>query len=130
MAIDLAKINSANLTALYVVPPSMRYGYTGHGTMPGFSEPLKEVLAIALDKGQSYVDQVKKIGSDKSINVQTEVIVSEGSVSKEITEYAEDHRVDLIVVGTRGMTGIKKMLLGSTASEVVTYAHCPVLVVK
>ena len=91
---------------------------------------MKEVLAIALDKGQSYVDQVKKIGSDKSINVQTEVIVSEGSVSKEITEYAEDHKIDLIVVGTRGMTGIKKMLLGSTASEVVTYAHCPVLVVK
>ena len=49
---------------------------------------------------------------------------------KSIVEYAEEHKIDLIVVGTRGMSGIKKMLLGSTASGVVTYAHCPVMVVK
>jgi nucleotide-binding universal stress UspA family protein len=36
----------------------------------------------------------------------------------------------LIVTGSRGMTGFKKMLLGSVASGVVTYANCPVLVVK
>lgn len=61
MAIDLAKLNSANLNVLYVVPPDVRYGYTGHGIVPGFSGPLKEFLAIALEKGQSYVDEVKKL---------------------------------------------------------------------
>jgi len=45
-------------------------------------------------------------------------------------DYAEKHNINLIVVGTRGRSGIKKMLLGSTASELVTYAACPVLVVK
>jgi nucleotide-binding universal stress UspA family protein len=45
-------------------------------------------------------------------------------------EYAEEHKIDLIVIGTKGLSGIKKMLLGSTASGVVTYAHCPVMVVK
>jgi nucleotide-binding universal stress UspA family protein len=45
-------------------------------------------------------------------------------------KYAEDKEIDLIVVGTRGRTGIKKILLGSVASGVVTYAHCPVIVVK
>jgi nucleotide-binding universal stress UspA family protein len=38
--------------------------------------------------------------------------------------------VDLIVIGTRGRSGFKKLLLGSTASGVVTYSHCPVLVTK
>jgi nucleotide-binding universal stress UspA family protein len=38
--------------------------------------------------------------------------------------------VDLIVIGSRGLSGFKKLLLGSTASGVVAYAHCPVLVVK
>jgi Universal stress protein family len=47
-----------------------------------------------------------------------------------IVDYAEDKGIDLIVIGTRGKSGFKKMLLGSVASKVVTYAHCPVLVVK
>ncbi|HEX6028646.1 MAG TPA: universal stress protein [Nitrososphaeraceae archaeon] len=36
----------------------------------------------------------------------------------------------MIVISTRGRTGFKQMLLGSVASDVVTYAHCPVMVVK
>ena len=47
-----------------------------------------------------------------------------------IIDYAERENVDLIVVGTKGRTGFKKMLLGSVASDVVTYAYCLVLVVK
>jgi len=43
---------------------------------------------------------------------------------------AEKEKVDLIVVGTRGRSGFKKLLLGSVASGVVNYAHCPVLIVK
>jgi len=45
-------------------------------------------------------------------------------------EYAEEKQIDLIVMGTRGRTGFKKLLLGSTASSVVTYSHCTVMVVK
>jgi nucleotide-binding universal stress UspA family protein len=51
-------------------------------------------------------------------------------IVKPILKYAEDEEIDLIVVGTRGRTGIKRMLLGSVASGVVTYAHCPVIIVK
>ena len=47
-----------------------------------------------------------------------------------ILDYAEDIDVDLIVIGTRGRSRIKKLLLGSTASGVVTYSSCPVIVVK
>jgi nucleotide-binding universal stress UspA family protein len=45
-------------------------------------------------------------------------------------EYAEEKKMGLIVIGSKGMSGLKRMLLGSIASGVVTYAHCPVLVVK
>ncbi len=38
--------------------------------------------------------------------------------------------MDLIVIGTKGMTGIEKFLMGSVANDVITYAHCPVLAIR
>jgi nucleotide-binding universal stress UspA family protein len=52
------------------------------------------------------------------------------SVEGTIVEYAERQGVDLIVIGTTGRSGFKKLLLGSVASGVVNYATCPVMVVK
>ena len=43
---------------------------------------------------------------------------------------AEEKNLDLIVVGTRGHSGIKKLLLGTTASGIVTYSSCQVIMVK
>ena len=62
--------------------------------------------------------------------MKTEVIVSPISVTGNIVEYAERENIDLIVIGTRGRSAFKRLLLGSTASGVVTHAHCPVMVVK
>lgn len=67
---------------------------------------------------------------EKEVTVKSDVLIKYTSVVKEILDYAEKHKIDLIITGSRGMTGFKKMLLGSVASGVVTYAHCPVLVVK
>jgi nucleotide-binding universal stress UspA family protein len=58
------------------------------------------------------------------------VIDSPLSVVAAIVNYADREKADLIVIGTRGRSGVSRMLLGSVASGVVTYAPCPVLVVK
>jgi nucleotide-binding universal stress UspA family protein len=58
------------------------------------------------------------------------VIIAKESIVSEIIEFAELRSIDLIIMGTRGRTGFKKLLLGSVASGVVTYAHCPVLVIR
>ncbi len=52
------------------------------------------------------------------------------SVVAAIVEYAESEDIDLIVIGTKGTSDIKNMFLGSTASGVVKYSTCPVMVVK
>ena len=83
-----------------------------------------------MEIGQQHVHRVKQRATGKKVNVKTEVITSITSVVKEIAEYAENNKVDIIVIGNRDMTGFKKMLLGSVGSDLVTYAHCPVLVVK
>jgi nucleotide-binding universal stress UspA family protein len=57
-------------------------------------------------------------------------MVSPLSVTGSVVQYAERENIDLIVVGTRGRSGFKRLLLGSTASGIVTHAHCPVMVVR
>ena len=73
---------------------------------------------------------MKRGAVEKNVGVKTDIIVSVTSVVKEIAVYAKKNNIDVIVVGSRGMSGFKKMLLGSVASGVVTFAHCPVIVVK
>src|SRR5215510_7284705 len=64
------------------------------------------------------------------IHLKTQVVVSPLSIIGSIVQYAEHENIDLIVVGTRGRSGFKRLLLGSTASGIVTHAHCPVMVVR
>jgi nucleotide-binding universal stress UspA family protein len=61
-------------------------------------------------------------------NLKTEVIEGKMSVASTIVEQAELENVDLIVIGSKGRTGFKKMLIGSVSLDVVKYAHCSALV--
>ena len=126
-AIDLAKRNDAELIALHVIYPMYSQYETAFSPRPA---RLEEVTRKEMEIGQRHVHRVKQQATRKKVNVKTEVITGITSVVKEIAEYAESNKVDMIVIGNRGMTGFKKMLLGSVASDLVTYAHCPVLVVK
>ena len=99
----------------------------------------KEVLSKSLVEDSSN-NSMKDAGNwyenftqnAKEVNIQLkiELINSARPVDYVILEYAEEQKVDLIVVGTKGRTGFKKLLFGSIASSIVTYAHCPVMVVK
>ena len=60
-----------------------------------------------------------------------EVLLATGaSPADEIVQVAKDQKADLIVIGSRGLAGKTTSFLGSTASQVVTYSPCSVLVVK
>lgn len=95
-------------------------------------DELNKVYEKEKAKIQKILDNIQEKAKTVGIESKTKVLMiprTEDTV-KPILKYAEDEEIDLIVVGTRGRTGIKKMLLGSVASGVVTYAHCPVIVVK
>jgi nucleotide-binding universal stress UspA family protein len=52
------------------------------------------------------------------------------SVIGSIIDYVTSRDVDLIVIGTKGRPGLKRLLMGSVANGVVQHAHCPVLLVR
>jgi nucleotide-binding universal stress UspA family protein len=129
-AIDVAKKHQAELIALYVVPSDIRYDQIDDVETPGIPRPVKGIVMTAMQGGQKYVDEVKLKATESNVSVGTDVVISTNSVVKTIVEYAEEKNIDLIVIGSKGMSGLKRMLLGSIASGVVTYAECPVLVIK
>lgn len=126
-ALGLAKTFEAKLTAVTVsyVPASEE-----------LSQP--DVLRQSLVEDKSnYTKDAEKwferfIQNAKESNVQlnTELFNTTRPVDYVILEYAEEKKIELIVVGTRGRTGFKKLLLGSVASSIVTFSHCPVLIIK
>jgi nucleotide-binding universal stress UspA family protein len=130
-SITLAKNMGAQLIILNVLETEPWY-YGEKAYEWASPEELNKVYESEKTKIQKILDDIKQKAKLASIPSKTEILMiprTEDAV-KPIVKYAEDKEIDLIVVGTRGRTGIKKMLLGSVASGVVTYAHCPVIVVK
>jgi nucleotide-binding universal stress UspA family protein len=82
-------------------------------------------------KAKEWFDEIKEKANEKNIQLsKAELIGTSTSVEGAIVNYAERNNIDLIVLGTKGYSGIKKLLLGSIASAVLTYAHCPVMVIR
>ena len=71
------------------------------------------------------------MAKDEDIHdIKTEIFIDVKSIIQSIVEYATHKNIDLIVIGTKGRTGLKKFLMGSVANGIVEHAHCPVLVVR
>jgi nucleotide-binding universal stress UspA family protein len=129
-AMDIVKKNKSQLIALTVLDISIpRRISSSFITAPTYG--LKE-LEEKRKEAQQWLDKFEKLAAkENNVKLKSEIIEDPISrVGSAIVDYAERENVDLIVIGSRGRTGFKKMLLGSVASDVVTYAHCPVMVVK
>lgn len=131
------KDNPQLLIALHIVFSRLGYAYSPEGVygMDGLTTPnaMKEILENAKKEAQQWFDNIREkinLDDNNNIQLQEEVVVTATSIVSAIVEYAKNKDVDLIVIGTRGRSGFKKLLLGSVASGVVTNAACPVMVVK
>lgn len=116
-AISLGKIcNSAiyTLTVIDLYPEQME-------AAPSLVEKMSQDARAILDKAKERVE---------AENIACETIVHMGGQPHEfIIQEAKEKNVDLIVMGTHGRTGLKKLLMGSVVQKVIGYAPCPVLVV-
>lgn len=72
----------------------------------------------------------KAVDSLGETDVAVETVAQEGDPAEAIIRVAEERRADIVVVGNKGMAGIKRFLLGSVPSRVATHAPCSVLIVR
>jgi nucleotide-binding universal stress UspA family protein len=121
-ASKISKDNNADLIILHVVTiPAAAYGE--------FPMPDK-IEQQARENGEKFVAAAMSLAGEGGIRATAAFVQHMDSPVKGITDYADNNKIDLIVVGTRGLGGFKRLLLGSVASGVVHYAHCSVLVVR
>lgn len=127
-ALSIATKYGSTVTALYIIHTSYINRFN---PLPEEEKEDAKHLQKAKEDLDKWIKAVsQKVDTNKNTNVKIEVIESTQPIYSEILEYAESNMNDLIVIGSRGRTGFNKLLLGSVASGVVTYSHCPVLVVR
>jgi len=119
IAVQIAKKFNGKITLIHV------YSIGGLASYPTpvheFIEAIRKVSADILGDGEKKV---------KAEGVQVETLLKEGHAVEEIIKTCREGRFDLVVMGARGLSKIKEMLLGSVSDGVTRHAYCPVLVVK
>ena len=120
--VALAKKFDAKIHVLFVVEPPRFQEY-------GAGIALASIIKTLQEAGEQIVrDTVEMIR--KSGLAAIEEATEDGHPAEEILKYAQEHGIDLIVIGTHGRRGLNRVLLGSVAEEVVRSANVPVMTVR
>ncbi len=124
-AVNLANRTSSELDVVTVAPE-----YRPPFDIPEYGEQLEEALR-RLERGarKTLDEQVHKIGEAGGTVAEAHLRTG-GRRDQQIVRLAEEIGADLIVIGSRGLGGVRRALMGSVSDSVVRHAHCPVLVVR
>ena len=122
-ATDMASREGArlHLVTAYPDPQILRERTTGTG---GGAYTIVDLREVA----ESLVQRAARDALSKGVEVETHV--REGQPAEVLIDVANQEQADLIVVGSRGLTGIKRYLLGSVSSKVSEHAPCNVMIVR
>ena len=116
-AIDFAESYGGSISAVSAVDVPAEF----YAEAPNVVEKL-------IRNAQGFVASIKAKAEKKSIPVST--FVGEGDAYDIIAKISHEENVDMIVMGSHGRTGLKRLLMGSVTEKVIGHAACPVLVVK
>ncbi len=122
-AISLAKNFGAQVKFIHVVEKDIHPSFYAAG--------VESIFQIDTSLQERVIQNMKGFLEEQiTSKIDSEFIVKEGRAHREIVEYAQQEKADLIVISTHGLTGLEYLLLGSTAEKVVRWASCPVLTIK
>jgi len=120
-AIDLAAAFDATVHTLYAIEPE-------NTTLPSEAMRHDEVYEEYVEWGEEITAAVVERAEAAGVSGVASVV--EGLPHEEITEYAADHDIDLIVMGTAGRTGWRERLLGSVTEKTARISSIPVLMLR
>ncbi|SER86749.1 universal stress protein [Natrinema salaciae] len=126
----LEEYEDVSIVALHVLDPTDP-GYSSATEVDVRNEPRHgsdEWYERAGEEEERIFDDARELAADSDVTLETERAV--GEPAREIVDYAEDHEVDQIVMGSHGRTGVTRLLIGSVAEMVVRRSPVTVTVVR
>jgi nucleotide-binding universal stress UspA family protein len=117
----LEQFAADSITALYVMDPVD--GATAWG--PGSAD---DWMAAAEERADTVLEEAEAMAAEAGVDITTDSIV--GRPARGIVDYAEEHDMEHVVIGSHGREGVSRVLLGSVAETVVRRSPVPVTVVR
>jgi nucleotide-binding universal stress UspA family protein len=127
-AADLAKSTNSELHVAYVFPTAVQRPFPNPITSRP-QEVLEHELEEAMHQAQEFLDREVEQVKAEGVTVTDSHLVR-GQPDRELVHLSEELGAGLIVMGSRGLGGVRRALMGSVSDSVVRHAHCPVLIVR
>ena len=89
----------------------------------------KQIIRDAKKVAMVFLSKLKKTANSYGVSLSVHVLETK-SISKQIVDFANSKKINLIVIGSHGQTGFNRFLLGSVSNAVSQSAKCPVLIIK
>ncbi|MEM4782697.1 MAG: universal stress protein [Halalkalicoccus sp.] len=124
LAYALEEHPDASIVVLHVIEPRELRAYGG---IEGWVD-AEQMAEQRRARAERIVEDGRTRAEQRGVAVSTEILT--GKPSRAIVEYAEDHDVDHVVIGSHGRSGVSRVLLGSVAEAVVRRSPVPVTVVR
>lgn len=120
-ACAMGPLLGADVVLLHVVPMLV--------SATPYHDTVSDQPFLALQKvGEDILARAKAIAND--CNCQAIDLISHGDPASKIIDIASERNTDLIIIGSRGVSGIRRLFVGSISTKVARQAHCPVMIVR
>ena len=120
---------ASDVALIHVYEPKLDMFYAYEGITPEQIELFQEMRENQKKEAEKILSEALKLLEEKNLKART--ILKEGHPSRTIIEVAREGGFDMIILGSRGLGGLKKLFLGSVSNAVLQEAHdCSVLIVK
>ncbi len=124
LAVGLAKTMGSHITIIYVVHARIYLAVQEAGV----NTAIQNLIEDLKEYGKKVLEEAKVTAQEAGVQVDT--LLVRGFPAEEILKKSEAGKYDMIVIGSRGRTSAKALLLGSISDSVSHHAKCPVLIVK
>lgn len=128
LAVQIARKSNANILVVNIIEGLRDFSFNTMGELENDMGEEVFIIKKLIDQVKIRLSQIVK--DERYSDVKIETAVEMGNAFESISKVIADRQADLLVMGTKGTSGLEEVLIGSNTEKVVRYAKCPVITVK